>query len=71
MKGNGVTYTVANTIKFPFLSILWCFFYHLVKFTVSFILLSSVHLFVCFPDNLNYRCQQMPGAYKMCTVINT
>ena len=40
----------------------------MVKFTVSLILLSSIHLFVCFPNNLNYCCQQMRGAYKMCTV---
>ena len=26
---------------------------------------------VCFPNNLNYCCQQMRGAHKMCTVINT
>ena len=55
--------------KFPFFSILWSFFYHVIKFTVSLISLSSVHLFVCFLNNLNYCCQQMPGAYKMCTVI--
>ena len=46
------------------------FFSHTIKFTVSLISLSSVHLFVCFPDNLNYCCQQMQRAYKMCTVIN-
>ena len=26
---------------------------------------------VCFPNNLNDCCQQMQGAHKMCTVINT
>ena len=57
--------------KFPFISILWCFFYHMVKFAVSLISLSSVDLFVCFPYNLNYCCQQMRGSYKMCTVIDT
>ena len=39
--------------------------------TVYLILLTSVHLFVCFPNNLNYCCQQMQEAHKMCTVINT
>ena len=43
----------------------------MVKFTVSLILLSSVHLLVCFPNKLNYCRQQMLGAYKMYTVINT
>ena len=41
--------------EFPFLSILWCFFYHVVKFTVSLISLSSVHSFVCFPNNHNHK----------------
>ena len=54
--------------KFPFLGILWsfrlpygkvCNFPHFTDFCSS----------VCFPNNLNYRCQQMQGAYKMCTVI--
>ena len=40
----------------------------MVKFTVSLISLSSVNLFVCFPKNVNYCCQQMQEAYKMCTV---
>ena len=38
----------------------------MIKFTVSLTLLSFVHLFVFFPNNL---CQQMWGADKMCTVI--
>ena len=41
----------------------------MIKFIVSLISLSSVHLFVCFPNSLNYHCQQMPGVYKLCTVI--
>ena len=43
----------------------------MVKFTVSLISLSSVYLFVSFPNSPNYCCQKMQGAYKMCTVINT
>ena len=41
-------------------------FYSFPHFTVS-----CAHLFVFFPNNLNYRCQQMGGAYKKGTVINT
>ena len=50
----------------------------MVKFTVSLIALSSVHRFA-FPtiltitisqiSNLNNRCQQMQGVYKMSIVI--
>ena len=45
----------------------------MAKFIVSLISLSSVHLFVTFPNSLtgSYCCQKMQGAYKMCTVINT
>ena len=43
----------------------------MIKFTVSLISLSSVHLLVGFPGSLNYCCQQMQGANKMFTVINT
>ena len=43
----------------------------MIKFTVSLISLSSVHLLVGFPGSLNYCCQQMQGANKMCAVINT
>ena len=55
---------------FPFLSILWSFllpwgkvysFPHFIVFCSS----------VCFHNNLNYCCQQMQGAHKMCTVSNT
>ena len=69
MKGNGGS--LLAKFKLPFLSILWCFFYHniMVKLTVSLNSLSSVHLFVCFPHNLNYCCPQMWATYKMCTVI--
>ena len=28
-------------------------------------------LFVCFPNDFDYCCQQMQGAYQMYTVINT
>ena len=46
------------------------FFYHImVKFTISLISLSSAHLFVCFPNHLNYCCQKMRGGYKICTII--
>ena len=41
------------------------FFYHIiVKFTISLISLSSAYFFVCYPNHLNYCCQQMRGAYK-------
>ena len=56
--------------KFPFLGILWLFLlssgkvYSFPHFTVF---CSSV----CFPNNFNYCCKQMQGAYKMHTVINT
>ena len=43
----------------------------MVKCTASLISLSSVNLFVSFPNSHNYCCQQMQGAYKMCTVMNT
>ena len=42
----------------------------MAKFTVSLTSLSSVYLFVFFPNNLNYCGQQMQGVYKMCTAIN-
>ena len=43
MKGNRGNWLAQ--FKFPFLGILWSFFYHMVKFTVFLISLSSVHLF--------------------------
>ena len=45
--------------KFPLFKYFVMFFYHMVKFTVSLISLSSVHLFVCFPNNLSYCCKQI------------
>ena len=45
MKGNRGSKQVPG--KFS-LSFRLCFFYHMVKFVVSLISLSSVHLFVCF-----------------------
>ena len=63
---------LASTIQVSLLTFSLMFFYHMVKLIASFISLSSVHLFVCFSNNLNHCYQQMPGAYKMCTaVINT
>ena len=56
--------------KFPFLSILWSFLLSYDK-VYSFPLFTVFCSSVCFPNNLNYCCQQMQGAYKMCTVINT
>ena len=56
--------------KFPFLSILWLFLLSYDK-VYSFPLFTVFCSSVCFPNNLNYCCQQMQGAYKMCTVINT
>ena len=53
MKGSGRNWLAQ--FEFPFLSILWCFSYHVVKFTVSLISLSSVHSFVCFPNNHNHK----------------
>ena len=41
----------------------------MINFVDSLISLSSIHLFGCFPNNPNYCCQQMGGAYEMCTVI--
>ena len=68
MKGNRGNWLAQ--FKFPFLGILWLFLlssgkvYSFPHFTVF---CSSV----CFPNNFNYCCQQMQGAYKMSTVINT
>ena len=45
----------------------------MVKFKVSLISLSPVHLFVCFPNNLNYIVLLPTNArsgIKMCAVIN-
>ena len=55
--------------KFPFLSILWSFLLSYDK-VYSFPLFTVFCSSVCFPNNLNYCCQQMQGAYKICTVIN-
>ena len=70
MSGNRGNYLAK--FKFPLLGILWDVFYHMVKFTVSLISLPSVHLFVCFPNNLRYCCQQMRGAYiRKCVQLIT
>ena len=56
--------------KFPFLGILGLFLlsYGKVYIFPHFTVFCSS---VCFPNNFNQCCQQMQGAYKMCTVINT
>ena len=56
--------------KFPFLSILWSFLLSYDK-VYSFPLFTVFCSSVCFPNNLNYCCTRMQGAYKMCTVIDT
>ena len=56
--------------KFPFLSILWSFLLSYDK-VYSFPLFTVFCSSVCFPNNLNYSCTQMQGAYEICTVINT
>ena len=67
MKGNRGNYLVQS--QFPFLSMLWFFFYHMVNW-VYLVLLSSAHLFVSFPNNINSCCQKMQRAYEMFTGIN-
>ena len=69
MKGNGGIQLAQ--FNFPFLSILWSLFYHTKKFTVSLISLSSVDLFVFFPNELNYCWQQMWGHIKGVLLLKT
>ena len=67
MKGNRGNYLAQS--QFPFLSMLWFFFYHMVNW-VYLVLLSSAHLFVSFPNNIKSCCQKMQRAYEMFTGIN-
>ena len=68
MKGNRGNWLAQ--FKFPFLSILRSFLLPLGK-VYSFPHFTVFCSSVCFSNNLNYCCQQVQGAYKMCTVINT
>ena len=68
MKGNRGNWQAQ--FKFTFLSILWSFLLPLGK-VYSFPHFTVFCSSVCFSNNLNYCCQQVQGAYKMCTVINT
>ena len=68
MKGNRGNWLAQ--FKFPFLGILWSFLLSYGK-VYSFPHFTFFCSSVFFPNNFNYRCQQMQGAYKMSTVINT
>ena len=68
MKGNRGNWL--TQFKFSFLSIPWSFLPPLGK-VFSFPHFTVFCSSVCFPNNLNYCCQKVQGAYKMCTVSNT
>ena len=55
MKGNGGNQLAQ--FKFPFFSILLCFFHHAAKFTVPHFIVYYLFFLVSFPNNRNYCCQ--------------